>query len=268
MDAISAYFDNLGMDFNSLLIAAGLLLIGTVILSAIGRFVFGKKSALVNAVSSAIGILFVYALNIVLRSAEASLQQFIAPLPFISFSGEQMSLFSFTGANYTVICYELVSMVILAFLMNLIDNFMPKGKNIFTWSIFRILTVVLAQIAHLIVTYLLTTYLPEGLLTYAPAIILGILVLMLLTGALKIVVGALLSTVNPLIAALYTFFFANIIGKQITKAVMTTGILAALVFGLEKLGITTICVAAGALTAYIPLCLILLVVWFIVIKIF
>lgn len=268
MEAIMTYFASLGLDLNNMLVAAGIILAGTLLLCLAGRFIFGKHSTLVAAVSSAIGIIFVYALNIVLPSAGAQFQRFITTLPFITITGDQMTLFSFAGADYTLICSELVSLIILAFLMNLIDRVLPKGKNIFVWIILRVLTVVLAQAAHLLVTGLLTAYLPEGILIYAPVIILAILLLMLLTGALKFLVGLILTTVNPLIAALYTFFFANVVGKQITKAVLTTGILALLVFGLEKLGITTICIALGALSAYIPLAVILLVLWFIVLKLF
>lgn len=268
MEAITTYFNSIGMDFSSFLIAVGVLLIGSILIGAVGRFVFGKRSILVDSVSSAIGILFVYALNIVLHSAQTQWQQFITPLPFITVLGDELTLFSYSGAELTAICGELVSLIILAFLMNVIDRFMPKGKNIFTWLFFRILTVLLAQAAHLFVIWLLGTYLPEGFLTYAPIIILCLLVLMLITGALKILVGALISTVNPLIAALYTFFFANIVGKQVTKAIFTTAILAGLVFALEKLGISIICIALGALSAYIPFALLLLVVWYLVNKIF
>lgn len=265
---ITAYFDNLGMDFDTLLIAVAISVLGSILLGAIGRFVFGRRSILVEAVSSAIGILFVYVLNIILRSASADLQQFIAPLPFIQVSGDQLQLFSFSGIDYTLICSELVSMVILAFLMNLIDRIMPNGENIFTWIIFRVLTILLAQVAHLFITWLFTTYLPEGILTYAPSILLGLLIVMLLTGALKLLVGLMISTVNPLIAALYTFFFASIVGRQVTKAVFTTAILAGIVLALEKIGIATICIALGALAAYIPLVVVLVILWYVVYKFF
>lgn len=268
MEAITNYFASLDLNLSDTLITVGVILLGTLLLVIAGRFIFGKRSTLVAAVSSAIGILFVYALNIVLQSAGAEFQRFTTTLPFIAVQGSNLALFSFAVSDYTVVCSELVSMLILAFLMNLIDRALPKGKNLFVWIILRVLTVVLAQAAHLIVTGLLNHYLPEGILIYAPVIILAILLLMLLTGALKFLVGLILTTVNPLIAALYTFFFANVVGKQVTKAVLTTGILALLVFGLEKLGITAISIAAGALTAYIPFAIILLVLWYIVLKLF
>ncbi len=264
MDAIVEYFASLGLDFWSLLKAGGVLLLGTLLLSLFGRFIFGKKSALNNAVSSAIGILFIYAITVVLRSAGVAYQSLVAPLPFVSIIGDELVLFSFAGADYTVICSEVLSMVILSFLVNLADGWLPKGKNILTWVFFRCLTVLIAFILHLAVVALFTKYLPEGIVTYAPVVLLALLVLMLLTGALKIVVGALLTTVNPLIAALYTFFFANVVGKQITKAVLTTALLAGLVLLLQYLGVGAVSIAAAALMAYIPFIIVLVILWYIV----
>lgn len=268
MDAILTYFNQFGLDFYSLLKAVGIILLGSLLLGSIGRFIFGKRSALVGALSSAIGILFVYALNIVLHSLGANYQHYTTPLPFVSVTADHMWLFPIAGAALPTLCTELVSLIILAFLMNLIDRFMPKGKNVFTWTLFRVITLILAQVAHLIVHFLMTSYLPEGILAYAPMIVLAILILLLLTGALKFLVGLFLTTVHPVIAVFYTFFFANVVGKLLTKAVLTTAILAALVYGLEALGITSICIAAGALTAYIPLMILLLVLWYFIHKIF
>ena len=137
----------------------------------------------------------------------------------------------------------------------------------FTWLLFRCLTVILATLAHLVVYGLLMRYLPDGLMTYAPVVLLAILALMLLTGALKIVVGVALTTVNPLIAALYTFFFANVIGKQVTRAVFTTAIMSLLVFALQYVGVAALAVTSAALVVYIPFLLIMLVLWYIVNKV-
>lgn len=268
MEEIINLFSSTGLDFWSLVKAGGILLLGCLLISTVGRFAFGKRSVLNNAVSSAIGILFIYAITVVLRSAGLQFQSLIAPLPFVTISGESLELFSFAGADYTVICTEVLSMIILSFLVNLADGWLPKGKSILGWLFFRCLTVVVAYLLHLIVVGLFTRYLPEGIVTYAPAVLLVLLVVMLLTGALKIVVGALLTTVNPLIAALYTFFFANVVGKQVTKAVLTTGLLALLVTGLHYVGFSVISIASAALIAYIPFALLLVVLWYIVYKVF
>ncbi|MBQ6852464.1 MAG: hypothetical protein IJO04_05495 [Oscillospiraceae bacterium] len=264
MESIIQYFSTIDLDYEGMLKTGCILLLGTLLISVFGRFIFGKKSALNNAVSSAIGILFLYALTVVLKSAGAQFESWTAPLPFVTISGSTLHLFSFTGADYTLICAEILSMVILSFLVNLVDAWLPSGKHLLSWLFFRCLTVLIGLLFHLIVTGLFTKYLPEGIITYAPPILLAILALMLLTGALKIVVGVLLSTVNPLIAALYTFFFANIIGKQVTKAVLTTTLLAGLVCLLQYAGVFSLSVASAALIAYIPFLLILIVLWYMV----
>lgn len=263
MESILNYFSSMNLNFELFLKAVGMLIGALLILAVVGRFVFGKRSTLCRAVSSVIGILFIYAITVVLGDAGDQFQKFLAPLPFVTIENDAMVLFNFQ-ADYTVVCTQVLSMIILSFLMNLADGWLPTGKHIISWVFFRCLGVVIALVLHLVVTGLLTTYLPEGLVTYAPVILLAILVLMLLTGALKFLVGLVLTTVNPLIAALYTFFFANVVGKQITKAILTTGILAGLVWVLQEMGIVTISIAAAALAAYIPLIILLVVLWYIV----
>lgn len=268
MDAIINFFNSIGLDFWQCAKIAGILLLGTFLISLFGRFIFGKKSALSNAVSSAIGILFIYGVTVILKSAGAQFESWLAPLPLVEISGDALHIFVFRGADYTVICAELLSTIILAFLVNIVDGWLPKGKNIFSWVFFRCMTVLLAMILHLVVTGLFTAYLPEGIVTYAPTILLALLVLLILTGALKLLVGVLLSTVNPLVGALYTFFFANAVGKQITKAVLTTALLCALVFALDYVGCTVISIAAPALTAYVPFVVVLVALWYLVNLIF
>ncbi len=263
MEAIVNYFSSMNLNFGIFLKATGMLIVALLALAIVGRFIFGKRSALSRAVSSAIGILFIYAITILLGGAGEQFQKFIAPLPFVTIQGDSMVLFNFQ-ADYTVICTQVLSMIILSFLMNLADGWLPTGKHIITWVLFRALAVCIGLTLHLLVTGLLTSFLPEGLVTYAPVILLGILVLMLLTGALKFLVGLVLTTVNPLIAALYTFFFANVVGKQITKAILTTGIIAGLVYVLQRMGVVAIYIASAALAAYIPLIILLIVLWYII----
>lgn len=264
MDSFMQYFSGLQFNWPHLLKLAGVLLLGCLLISLFGRFIFGKKSAFNNALSAAIGIIFICAVSIVLNSFGIQFERWIAPLPFVNMQGNTLTFFDFFHAHYTVICSEVLSMIVLAFLINLIDGWFSKAKNFFGWLLCRCITVVIAYGLHLLVSWLFTTYLPDGFMTYAPAILLGLLVLLILTGALKIVVGALMATVNPLIAALYTFFFANIIGKQITKAVLTTALLAGIVILLRYLGVTAICIAISALAAYIPFVIILIVVWYLI----
>ena len=268
MEAVISYFESLDIDLYQYLLAAGVLLVGSILLSAIGRFVFGKKSTLSISVSSAIGIIFIYLVVALLHLAGPDYEKLIAPLPFVSIQNDMLHFSAFQG-HYAQICSQLLSMIVLAFLVNLADRWLPRGKNLFTWLFFRVLTVVIGYILHLVVVYLFAEYLPQGLVVYAPTVLLAILILLLLTGALKLIVGAVLSvSMGPVIGGLYTFFFANVIGKLVTRAVLTTAIISGLIYILNYLGIFALSIASAALIAYIPFLLILIALWYFVHKTF
>lgn len=229
----------------------------------LARIIFGKRSSLNHSISSAMGILCIYAVSIVVYTFNPyGLRQYLSPLPFVSFNGNSLSVFLFSGMQLTVICHEVLSMIILAFLVNLLDTWIPKGSKILGWYGYRFLTVALSMALHYGVTWAFNTFLPGALVTYAPMILLGLLVAMLLLGFLNIILGLVLTVVNPIIGALYTFFFSNIIGKQITKAVITTLILCAVVYVLNYLGYAVIGISAAALISYLPLIGALLVLWY------
>ena len=248
----------------SFLTLALVMTVGSLVFGFIGRFAFGKKSVLNQSISSAIGILFIYAVTVVIHSYGLDLKFLASPLPFVAISDGWLSIFPITQSGYVAICGELLNMVILAFLVNLVNSWMPNGKKLFSWLFFRVISVALGMVAFAGANYLLTMFLPEGLLTWAPVILLGLLVIMLLVGALKGLMGALLASVNPLIGFLYTFFFANVVGKMLTRAMLTTLLMSALIYGLNYLGVTALAIGTAVLVAYIPLLLLLLVLWFIV----
>ena len=264
MEKLQELFTNFvnGGDLNRYILLAVILAAGSLGLGAAGRFVFGKRSLLGTAVSSSIAIVFLYALTATFLALGSDFSRFTAPLPFVTVDGDWMTFFTFTGKDHTAICTQLLNMVILAFVVSIADRFLPRGKNIFLWLILRVLTVCFGFVAHFLVSYLIGHLLPEGIAQYAPTVMLILLALMLLTGALKILVGVVIGTVNPLIGALYTFFFANVIGKQITRSVLTTIILSLLIFALEHLGISTISISLESLMLYIPYGAGLLGLWY------
>ena len=238
---------------------------GFTLLGFLGRVFCGKRSSLNHAVSSAVGIVFIYALTAFLYTLKPlSLDEFLSPLPFVAFSGEYMRLFPLIGAHFSVICYEVLGMLILAFLMNLLGSLLPEGDSVIGWFFMRQLCVVLAMAAHLLVRWLFSTYLPDVLALYAPVIVLCVLAGFLLLGALNFILGLVLTATNPILGAIYAFFFSNLIGKQLTKAVLTTVILTVLVILLEYFGIGLILITQAALIAYIPAILVLLVIWYLV----
>lgn len=268
MESIISYFSAQGLDLESLLKASGILLLGALLFSGILHFVFGKKTLIGHSISSSIAIIYIYVVSALILTLAPNLQWIVTPLPFAAFGTDSVAFFSFQNAAYTTAAAQLLSMVILSFLVNLADTWMPKGKNILIWAFWRCVTVALGIVLHFIVTWLFHRYLPQGIVVYAPVILLAVLVIMLLTGALKLVVGAILTTVNPVIAAFYTFFFASLVGKQLTKAVLTTGILTGVNYLLQDLGIASLSLTAAALPAYIPFLLLLLLVWYVITHVF
>lgn len=253
------------LDFLHMLKFVALFALVGLLSGFVGRVAFGKRSGLNHAVSSAMGILFMVVVTaLVYVFNPYSLAQYLSPLPYVGFTGEYLVLFSFFGGDFAAICSEVLSMVILAFLVNLLDTFIPKGKKVVSWYLLRFLTVLLAMAAHILVTWAIAAFVPVSLATYAPVILLGLLVVMLLLGVLNVILGAVLTVVNPFFGAVYAFFFSNIIGKQLTKAVVTTLLLTALAVVLEYLGYTVLCIAGVAWGAYLPLLIVLLGLWYLI----
>ena len=234
------------------------------VISLLGHFIFGKRSNLNDALSAAVAILFLYVLNVVIYSVGLTWSALLSPLPFVEFRNDHLVLFPILSSSFTAICEQVLDMVILAFVMNLIQTILPKGKKMLGWYFWRFLSVVLAFVAIYIVNLLIEAFVPAVVMQNAPMVLLIILIAALLLGALKLLVGGLLAFVDPLLAVLYTFFFASIVGKQLSKAILTTALLTALVCLMNYLQIGSVFIAVSALIAYIPLLLIALVLWYVI----
>lgn len=238
---------------------------GSLILSVLGRFILGKRSSLNHSVSSVMAIVFIYAVTIVVYTFKPwNLEQLLSPLPFVTFFNDYMVVMPVVGIFPTVLARELLSLILLAFLVNLLDTFIPQGKTLSGWFCLRFFTVGLAMLLHLVLRWAVDTYLPGVLVTYAPIILLILLIALLLLGFFNAVLGLILTISNPIVGAIYTFFFSNIIGKQLTKAVFTTGILCVILFLMDKFGYTFIPISAAALAAYIPIVIICLILWYLI----
>lgn len=235
------------------------------ILGLMGRIFLGKRSSLNHSLSSAMGILFIYAVTIVVYTFKPwNLEELLSPLPFVTFSGDYLIVLPVQNARIPVLCSQILSLVILAFLVNLLDSFIPQGKSVLGWYELRFLTVVVSMLLHLAANWAIRTYLPDVLVTYAPTILLILLIGMLMLGLVNLILGVVLAVVNPILGGIYTFFFSNAIGKQLTKAVFTTAIVCVVFFLLGHFGYTLICIDGAALTAYLPFGAVLLVLWYLI----
>ena len=239
--------------------------VASLILGILGRIVLGKQSSLNHALSSSIAILLIYAVTIVVYTFKPwKLDLFLSPLPFATFAGDYLILLPILDTAFPALCSEILSLVILAFLINLIDTFIPKGESFLGWFFLRIITVILCMALHFGTCWAFETYLPDILVTYAPMILLFLLIFMLFSGVISLALGLILTLNNPFLGAMYTFFFSNIVGKQISKAIFTTAILCGIMYLIGFFGYTIITITAAALVTYIPLVLLLLLLWYLI----
>lgn len=242
----------------------GILVFGLLLISSLFRFIFGKKAQLNHAVSSAVEILCLYIINIVIYSFGLHWELFLSPLPFMSIEGDHLHVMQILSADFHLVCEQVLKVVIIAFLVNILDDIMPKGKSLVSWYFFRLLTVVLAVGANYLADMLISAFLPETVFAMAETVLLWLLVALILLGSLKLLTGIALSFLDPIVGALYTFFFSNFVGRQLAKALVSTALITALVALLDYLELSTVFIAASALTAYIPLLAIVLVLWYVI----
>lgn len=227
------------------------------------RLIFGQSSSFNRSLSCAMGILFIYALTISVYTFNPwSLSRFLSPLPFALFRGDTLFILPFTNSPFSMLCREVLSMVILAFLVNLMDVLLPQGHSAIGWYLARFITAVSCIFLNLTVNWAANNYLPGFLTEYAPAILLIILLSFLFLGILRFILGLIIASANPFMGILYTFFFSSLIGKQVTKSVLTTVFICIFFYVVEWSGYTVIAISAAALLAYLPLAAVLLVLWY------
>ena len=63
---------------------------------------------------------------------------------------------------------------------------------------------------------------------------------------------------------MYSFFFSNVIGKQLSKAIFSSGILCVILYLMDHFSLIVIIVTPAALMTYIPLALVMLALWYLI----
>ena len=235
------------------------------VLGLVFRLLFGRRSALNRAVCAGIGVLCIYILTIVIYTfSPGNLEKYLVPLPFVKFSGSYLYLMDFVATDFSVICAQVLNMVILVFLYNLADSILPDGEetSAVVWFLLRYLTIGAAMLIHYVVSGLTHSFLPDLLVSYGPSILLVCLVASLLMGVFSVILGLLLTAVNPVFGLLFSFFFSNKLGKQLSKAMLTTLVLSGFVVALNHLGYSIIPISAAALLSYIPTLAVLMALWY------
>ena len=248
--------------FTYILIAmAGVLIIGGTV-----RLCLGKGSVVNGAVSSAISIFNLYVVSTLLYSFGGHFQLLFSPLPFVEITSGTLKIFPFFEATFQEICKEILDLLILAYLMNLLENWLPKGDKVGGWFCFKILSIIIALCLNYCINLLLNNILPANVLNSAPVILMMVLLASFLLAILKLIITGL-AFLNPILAIFYTFFFSKLLGKQLYKALLTTTTLTALVVVLNRLGYTTILIASVAFLTYLPVILLALLLWYLLAKV-
>ena len=158
------------------------------------------------------------------------------------------------------LCSALLRMALLAFLVNILESFLPEGNGIVSWYLWRFVTVLASLGLYTGICSAADTLAPQIFGSWAMYILIAVWAVILLSGVLKLVLSVVLTVVNPVIGVLYTFFFSNKVGKQFSKAILTTLIMVAVFYGLNELGMTQFAFSQFSPAAYGPTCLIAAVV--------
>lgn len=237
----------------------------SLILGVMGRLFLGKRSSLNHSLSSVMGILFVYIVTITLYTFKPwNLDLLLSPLPFATFSDHYLIIHPITDLEFPALCEEILSLIILAFLINLIDTLVPHGENILSWLILRFITILACFALHLLENWAFHTYLPGVLVDYAPMILLILLAVLVLSGVITLILGLVISITNPFLGAMYSFLFSNVIGKQLSKALFTSGILCVILYLMDTFGLIVIIISPAALLTYIPLAMAMVILWYLI----
>lgn len=234
------------------------------VLSLIGRFVTGGKSIFRGSVGAAAGILFMYIVIIAVDASHVEIPFSLPALPFAAVWDARLYIMPITQVDFYTVCLEFLHLLTLAFFVAIFDAVIPKTKNILLWVLRCLLLMVLSFIAQGIISYCFVTYFPETLVQWTPVILLGFLMLVMLLGLIKLILGVALAAINPAIAAVYAFFFMHRFGKMISTAVLTTIMLGVLIFISDYFGYTVIALAASGLVVCLPFLAAFLLFWFLV----
>lgn len=272
MEHLLAFFLDLfpaGFDLTAMLNIFLAVFCFAIVVGFIGRlFKKSPGSGLAHATASAIAILFIYTFIAMLyRMDQDFIKSIIDNLPLIDFDGKNIKCFLVSGAKPTAIASEFLHAFILAFMVIFLDDLIPDAKNTLSWFILQFIIGLVATLVYCFVIHCLEAYVPGLLDSFAPVILVSILLFMLLLGFLKIVLGLLLVAVNPLLGAVFTFFSTSKLGQCLFKAAISVILMFILLMFLEHQGYTSFDIVNGSILSFTPIVILLLTLWFLLGKI-
>ena len=248
------------IDWLTTLKIAGILALIIFAAGAILRAIFGKGSSLTRSISATLNILLIYATAIVLYCYFPSLRSWLDTLPFITLTPDHFFIWGLSGLPELIFYPAILRLAVLAFFVNMLEAYLPQGRNLVSWYLFRLITGLSAFALYIGFSYLVDSFAPDIFGTWAKAIILGFWGIILLIAVLKLLLSAVLAVINPILGACYAFFFTSLFGKQFSKAILTTVFMVFIVYYLNQTGFTQVFFGDLSLVTYGPVSIILLVV--------
>lgn len=244
------------IDWLSIAKAAFYLAAAVCILGCVLRLIFGRGSSLVRSVSACISLVLVYIAGILIFKFLPILRGSVAGLPFITITPDGFYLWDVLSLSTPSLCPSLLQLFLLAFLVNLLESVLPHGQKLVSWYFLRLLTVGATLALYSLISGLVWSFAPEIYGAWAGPILVGLWACIGLLGIAKVLMALAVAAINPVLGALFAFFFSNIFGKQFTKAILTSVLMVTILAVLYETGFTGFVFDSFTLPSYGPSCLI------------
>lgn len=228
------------------------------------RLFFGAHCLVNRSISGFFGVLFIYAVTVTVYTLKPwNLSQYLSPLPFAIFRKDILIITSSACSTVSLLCSQLLSLIILCFIIHLLNFLLPNGRSFIGWLFFRLVAVAAAILLNLAANWALNTFLPDVIANSAPVVLMAVLVAAILVSLFNPLLCILFTVANPVIGLLYTFFFSNTIGKNLTRAVLSAALTCGLFYLMEYAGFSVIDITHRALLTYVPFAAALVGIWFV-----
>lgn len=214
-----------------------LALIAVFILAGIARLVLKEGSNVIASTASCVQLMLVGLGAIALYVAFPALGQALPQLPFLNFHAYGCDLLSPAQLESHTLFSTLLRLFFLALLINLWEELLPKSKKIAPWLLLRLLSAAGSLCCYFLLCEVLQRYCPQLLNQWAMAIVLSILGCVCLLGICKGILTLAAAVVHPLLGILFAFFFSHVIGRQLTRAIITGVLFLGLAWYLVESGI-------------------------------
>lgn len=228
------------------------------------RLFFGTRCVVNRGISGFLSVLFIYSVTTVIYALKPwNLTDYLAPLPFAIFRTDILIISSSAFSGLSLLCAQLLSLVILCFIIHLLNFLLPNNLPFLLWLLVRIISTVLTTALFLGANWALNTFFPAAFAQSAPIVLVATLGATLLVSLFNPLLCILFTAANPIIGLLYTFFFSNTIGKNLTRAVLSAAMIYALFYAMEYFGFSVIDITPKALLSFSPFAAVLIGIWYV-----